>query len=488
MRMTRTMLSGLLVAACSCSSSSSSSGPANQSGGSSGARASSGNAAGESGVSTGPGSSGAGGSSGGAGNSGASGASSGNVVGNPSDGGPAPVLDAAPFSTDASVAACGTTKLLAVPDDPSARGPWEIGVRTATVGRLTVEVFYPAQAGSTQGVPEASYDLRQWLPVDQQKKVIDSHATALTPMGGHLFRGVPLDAAYGPYPVVIAIHGTASIRVASLSTYVQWASRGFVVLSADYPGLYLTDELCATADCAAASKSCGTVGTQNVPSDVTAQITALTSPSGDLTFLTGHIDTGRIGLTGHSQGACIAASLSGDPNVEIVLPMAGALDVVSSSTLKSLMFIAGMADTVIGYSSAKIGNLVCVAANGQTTASSDTGAYQASPGPPMVTKRLVGITGGGHLSVTDLCQNNAQGKNSIQEAMADAVCGISTAAIVGLPTLFDCGTVKLADSINAIDYASTAALEETLHCQSRTAQFANLKTAQPVVGDFQHAP
>jgi hypothetical protein len=487
----------LLIAACSSSGGGSSTN--NEPGGGSGEHASSGNGGGSSsggsntaGSGNSMGSSGAGGSTGSGGSSGTGGSSgdqgsSGTSTTEPSDGGPSTAADAPQFTTDASVAACGTTKLLEVPDDPSARGPWDVGVRTATVGRLTVEVFYPAQPGTTTGVAEVTYNQVDWLPTDQQTKVPTANQSLLAPLGGHLFRGVPIDPNYGPYPVVIAIHGTASMRVASLSAYAQWASRGFVVASADYPGLYLTDKLCATADCKTKSKSCATVGTQDVPTDVKTQITALTTPSGDLAFLAGHADMSRIGITGHSQGACISAGLSTDANVEIVMPMAGANNVIASSTLKSVIFIAGINDTVIGYNSVKFGNTVCTAGAGQTD-TSDTGAYNASPGAPVV-KRLVGITGGGHLVVTDLCQLNAAKRNGIQEALNDQVCGISTAVSgISLATLFDCGTIAVDDGIKAVNYASTAAFEETLHCDDRSKQFANMKTAVPVIGDFQHSP
>jgi hypothetical protein len=88
---------------------------------------------------------------------------------------------------------------------------------------------------------------------------------------------------------------------------------------------------------------------------------------------------------------------------------------------------------------------------------------------------------------TDLCQTNAQGKNAIQEAQADGVCGINSAVIIGLPALFDCGTIPMQTGINDVTYASTAALEETLMCRDRTSQFANLRTRLPTVGDFQEA-
>jgi dienelactone hydrolase len=382
---------------------------------------------------------------------------------------------------------CGTTRILPSPDDTSTRGAWDVGVRTVKIGRLTAEVLYPAEPGSTAGLPEATYDVRAWLPADQKTKVPDSHSPAVGPIGGHLFRDVPIDGNNGPYPVVISIHGTASFRIAAGSIATTWASRGFVVLSADYPGLMLTDQLCATAECKLTSQSCAVVGTQDIPGDVQLQMNALAAPSGPLAFLSSHLDMTRIGVTGHSQGACVAAGLSMLPGVQVVLPMAGSLQVVPSSSLKSLMFIAGINDTVIGYNAVQLGNIVCSPVAGQAPASSDTAAYQASPGPPSVTKRLVGITGGGHLVPTDLCQMNAQGKNAIQEAQADGVCGINSAVIIGLPALFDCGSIPMQTGITDVTYASTAALEETLMCRDRTSQFANLRTRLPTVGEFQEA-
>ena len=354
-------------------------------------------------------------------------------------------------------------------------------MRTATVGRLTVELMYPAQPGSEAGKPVATYDIRKWLPGTEGTKVPDADSPAVTAIGGDVFRDLPIDAAHGLYPVIINIHGTASFRIANGSSLAQWASRGFVVLSADYPGLDLTDELASTIDC-----HLPTSGMQDVPGDVTTQINALTAPAGDLAFLAGHIDPNRLGITGHSQGACITATLSTDPHVQVVVPMAGSVAVNMSSTLKGLMFIAGMSDQVIGYDTplGSIGNVVCTQGNLQQ---SDTGAYTASPGPPGVRKRLVGITGGGHLAPTDLCQTNAQGKNAIQEANADGVCGINDAVVIGLPALFDCGKIDWKTGVHDVNYASTAAFEEVLMCRDHTAEFANLQTALPDVGDFHEA-
>jgi pimeloyl-ACP methyl ester carboxylesterase len=365
--------------------------------------------------------------------------------------------------------------MLSVPDDPSARGPWDVGVRTVKIGRLTTEVVYPAQPGSTAGKPEATYDIRDWLPASERSKVPADHSPAVGPIGGHFYRDVPIDAAHGPYPVVIFIHGTASMRIASGSINATWASRGFVVLAADYPGMFLADILCNTPGC-----TCTATGAQDVPGDVTTQLNALRTPTGDLSFLASHVDTTRVGVSGHSQGGCIAAQLSTDPNVQVVIPMSASFPVTASTTLKSLMFVAGQGDTVIGYNQSLVGNWVCPPGS-----TSDTGAYQASPGPPKVKKRLVGIAGGGHLVPTDLCQKNAQGNNAIQEAHAGAVCGIDNAVLIGLPALFDCGTIDWQVGVKDVTYASTAALEETLMCKDRSAQFSSLKTNNPTVGEFQ---
>jgi dienelactone hydrolase len=374
-------------------------------------------------------------------------------------------------------AGCAAMTSLPVPEDPTVRGPWPVGVRTVSIGRLAVEVIYPGAPGSETGTPEATYDVRAWLPERERSKVPDANSPAVKPIGGRLFRDLPIDAEHGPYPVVFFVHGTASFRIASASTMTHWASRGFVVVAADYPGMFLADMLASTLECLLP-----TTGLQDVPGDINTQIQALSAPSGSLAFLAGRVDMTRVGLSGHSQGACITATLSTLANVRIVLPMAGSAPVAPSSSLRALMYIGGIDDKVIGYNAPLIGNVVC-----PLFSTSDTAAYQASPGPPAVTKRLAGIAGGGHLVMTDLCQTNALGRNAIQEAQADGVCGINSAVIIGLPALFDCGTIDMASGINAVNYATTAALEEALMCKDRSAQFANIKTSIPSITDFQEA-
>jgi hypothetical protein len=291
-----------------------------------------------------------------------------------------------------------------------------------------------------------------------------------------VYRDLPIDDQYGPYPVVIFIHGTASFRIASGSTNAHWASRGFVVLAADYPGLGLRDQLSQTLEC-----GYETTGAQDIPKDVSAQLSALNNPSGELAFLAGRIDAKQLAIAGHSQGGCVSGTLSNLPGVRMVMSLSGSDSTDASPSLESVLYFSGMDDRVMPYTFAPwVGNVVC-----RLGALTVEGGYAFSPGPPQVKKRLVGIKGGGHLVPTDLCQKNMQGFNAIEEANTYKVCGVGGAVIIGLPYLFDCGTLSdYTVGVKATNYVTTAVLEETLHCKDRTQAFKELKSKVPEVGDF----
>jgi pimeloyl-ACP methyl ester carboxylesterase len=369
-----------------------------------------------------------------------------------------------------------SAKLPAIPDDVGVRGPWDVGVRTVKIDRLTVEVMYPAKPGSSAGAKEATYDVRDFLPPQEREKVPADHSPAVTALGGRVFRDVPIDDQFGPYPVVIFIHGTASFRIASGSTNAHWASRGFVVLAADYPGLGLRDQLSQTWEC-----NLPTTGPQDIPKDVNAQLAALGNPSGDVAFLAGRLDLKQLAIAGHSQGGCVSSTLSKVPGVRVVMSLSGSAATDTSDSLESILYLSGMEDRVMPYNFGPwVGDVVCPL--GSLTVE---GGYAFSPGMPKVKKRLVGIAGGGHLVPTDLCQTNMQGKNAIQEAEENKVCGVGGAVIIGLPYLFDCG--RLTDwkvGVTATNYATTAVLEETLHCKDRTQAFKDMKSKVPTIGDF----
>jgi len=103
-------------------------------------------------------------------------------------------------------------------------------------------------------------------------------------------------------------------------------------------------------------------------------------------------------------------------------------------------------------------------------------------------KRLIGIALGNHMDVTDLCaEKNSQGKLAIQVAADNGVC--NPLALVILAGLAQCGTMPDPTKGPAIaNYVSAAALEETLHCQDRSAAFGSLRTKYPEVSDFMESP
>jgi Platelet-activating factor acetylhydrolase, isoform II len=370
------------------------------------------------------------------------------------------------------VAGCGSTNLYQVDaTNTGAAGPWVVGVKTIQVavtgGSITTEVWYPAPLGSSAGQTETTYNLLDYFPASQAALVPASANKIIRcsdfPGGPACYRDLPIDSSHGPYPLAVFIHGTGSFRYASMSTMVQWASRGFVVVAADHPGLYLVDFLSDGGTTACPDTGLG----QNLSRDVMAEIAAVTNKTGGYSFLGNSVDVSRIGMSGHSQGAENAASFASMMNVQVDMPLADlGGQTASGASLKSVLVGGGLSDSVVSYSS-------------------DMSAYTGSTA---AIKRLVGITNGDHLDVTDLCwEKNPAGLTGIQVADQYGVC--SGAGLAALNALAKCGTVMPPTAgPGVINYATTAALEETLHCQDRSAAFSNLKTAWSQVGDYEHTP
>jgi hypothetical protein len=452
-------------------------------GGSSGSNGSGGStgSSGSTGSKGSSGSSGMTGSSSGTGSSGTGSTSSGSSTGssssaNPGDSGVTIQPDGS-ISAPPDVAGCApTVKLYKTSDDMTAPGPWPVGVKTVQLlldgVMANVEVWYPAPLGSNVGKSQATWDLRNWLPSGMGSMIPDSANHIVVCDGSNnsapCYRDLPIDTTHGPYPAVIFIHGTGSFRLASGSAMSEWASRGFIAVAADHPGLFLTDFLASGSCQGGGTGTTQTAGSLNAQ-DVTDEINALTSnSSGPFAFLGNSVDMSRIGISGHSQGASGAATAASQPNVQVDMPLAdGGGTVPRGSSLKSALFMGGMNDSVVAYSS-------------------DTSAYT---GTTASIKRVIGITGGNHLDVTDLCtQTNSMGQTGIQIADMYMVCG-SNASLVLLNSLAQCGTVMpVAAGPEIVNYATSATLEETLHCVDRSAAFSMLQTQFSQVGDFQHTP
>jgi predicted dienelactone hydrolase len=374
------------------------------------------------------------------------------------------------------VSGCASTvKLYKTPDDMTAPGPWPVGVKTVQLMlsgvMANVEVWYPAPLGSNSGMPEATWDLRNWLPSGMGSMVPDS-ANKLAVCDGSAnsapcYRDLPVDTSHGPYPAVIFIHGTGSFRIANGSAMSEWASRGFIAVAADHPGLFLTDFLASGTCQGGGTGTTQASGTLN-PQDAADEVNALTNNSnGPFAFLGSSVDMTRIGFSGHSQGASGAASAASQPNVQVDMPLADLGGTVpSGSALKSALFMGGANDSVVSYSS-------------------DVSAYT---GTTAAAKRVIGIAGGNHLDVTDLCyQTNSMGQTGIQVADMYNVCGGGALSL--LNALAQCGMVMPpVAGPEIVNYATSAALEETLHCIDRSTAFSMLQTKFSQVSDFEHTP
>lgn len=349
-------------------------------------------------------------------------------------------------------AGCETAQFLAGPDAYEARGPWPVGVRTATVAGLTTEIWYPAPLGSEMGRTRAQYDLRRTLPQSEQGKIPDADNPFLD---CDCYRDLPVDDSYGPYPLVVFVHGTAGFRAQSLAQTTHWASRGFVVVSADYPGLWLQDVL---------ASACGQGMTPRDDEGYLRQLVeAIRTGTTATAFLGDRLDTSRIGMSGHSAGGRAIENLGDIAEVLIPLAARGVVD-VADGPLSSVLIMGGTSDRVVPV--------------GQQTS-----GYATSPSP----KTLAVLENAGHLAFSTYCAlKNGAGQNIVEVASAAGVCGTALAGF-----LFDCNPDYLADerAWTIVNHATTSALEAQLQCRDGASDaLSNTMTLFTEVSGFQEAP
>jgi len=342
---------------------------------------------------------------------------------------------------------CEGAKLLSNPEDPALPGPWSVGARTATIAERTTEIWYPAKPGSAEGAAPEIYDVRLYLPPEEQGKIPDEAAPWQT---CDCYRDLPLDTDHGPYPVILFIHGTAGFRTQSLTFMTHWASRGFVVVSSDHTGITLADVLG------------GNFGADQ-SGDAAKVLDALAAPSGELAFLAGHVDMARVGMSGHSAGGSAIAGFGGRPGVLVLAPMAAG-GASPGAALKSTLVLGGMVDKIVAYGSQQSG--------------------YASAAPR---KRLVGLSAAGHLAFSDLCVLGADQGGILQIALD---YGVNVPGLL-IPLAKDgCGPENLSpeEGFAITQAASSAAFEEALHCdEAMTAALAGLPARYPAIGEFQEA-
>lgn len=333
-------------------------------------------------------------------------------------------------------------------DDTSVAGPFHVGAQTVVVDGLTVEVWYPAALQDDRAAKE--YDIRDHLPASEQDKIADEDAPL---QRCDCYPDVDLDEASGPFPVVIFVHGTAGFRTQSLELVTHWASRGFVVLAADHPGLQLPDLL---------ALPCGQGATpRDLDGDIAKLHEAILDPQGDLAFLAGHIDPARLALAGHSAGG---AAIEGKGDIARVLMPLAAGGVEAGDALESTLVMGSLDDQVVDFSAQEDG-------------------YASSPAP----KRLVGLAPAGHLIFSSLCSmRNDAGQDIVEIGTEAGVCGLEIA-----DGLFDCSDDYIDDELGwtIIRDATSAALEETLYCLPERGEWlSGIESRHPEVAAFEEEP
>ncbi|MBK7586415.1 MAG: hypothetical protein IPI67_40280 [Myxococcales bacterium] len=332
--------------------------------------------------------------------------------------------------------------LLASSEDFSLPGAWPVGVRTAQLGGLTAEIWYPAEPGSEAGVDPKIYDVRSWLPDSEKGKIPDADNPW---QSSSSYPDLPLDAAHGPYPAVVFVHGTAGFRTQSLAHMEHWASRGFVVVAADHPGLYLGDMLSFNL-------------TKDLPGDLDKLVAAIGATSEGLGFMKGKLDATRLGMVGHSAGGAAIGSRGDDAQVLIPLAAGGS---TPGEQLVSTLVMGGLADQVVAYDKTKAG-------------------YTTSPSK----KRLVGLAKAGHLFPSGLCfLENTSGETILTVAQKYQ---IKNAGLAG--ALFDCPADQLSetDARAVVNFATSAVLEQTLHCRTGVT-FVSIQSTFPAVSELEES-
>jgi len=100
-------------------------------------------------------------------------------------------------------------------------------------------------------------------------------------------------------------------------------------------------------------------------------------------------------------------------------------------------------------------------------ASASTVAYEQSTTP----RRLVTLTGAGHLAFSDLCETkNADGENLLTIAQDERICGADAAGL-----LFDCSPDLQDNSLSRVIVraATTWVFEQALYCAAPSSSFTD---------------
>jgi predicted dienelactone hydrolase len=286
-----------------------------------------------------------------------------------------------PETTAASIATTPPTTSSAVAERKyAAKGPYDVGVIALNMGDRPLIVWYPAEAGSSAGKDQGRYDMRAFLPADQQSKVAASAATVFKM---DAYKGVPAPNDDGPFPLVLFSHGLGGFATQSSFLTTHLASWGFVVVAPEHESRDLTAVL---------SDKVGQ-GQDDI-ADLKQAIGFVTD-SANFT-LASIVDSKRVAVIGHDAGARAALKLASEANVATFVALASGPDTTPPS--KPGLFVAGGADAVV-----PVGTI--------------ESAVAALPAP----RRLVVIGNATHLAFLDMCTIGRDQGGVLQIAKAAGV-------------------------------------------------------------------
>lgn len=227
-----------------------------------------------------------------------------------------------------AVAGCGDSSSSSPPPDPTALGPYPVGVTRIELhddarGRtLLTEVWYPAAESARGATPSAP---GEYLP-PELAFLADNATLDLTAV-----REAPI-ATDGPFPLIAFSHGSGGIRFQNTFQMEHLASHGYVVVAPDHQGNTYFD-------------SSGTFDQLSIdrPLDIRYLLDAFSGFTADPgSRFSGWVDTGLpFGVTGHSFGAFTSfAVASSDGRIAAALPMALAGPISSTYSAATFLMLA----------------------------------------------------------------------------------------------------------------------------------------------------
>lgn len=220
------------------------------------------------------------------------------------------------------LAACSSTKASGSPRAPVARP----GATTSTGPPTTRTPTTPAAPVGPPPPPAPAASQRSSVVtyVDQTRPTVANGVTiaGTRTLPVNLYRPTEANGTSppGPLPWILFLHGFNDVPETYEPLLLQWVRAGYVVAAPTFP---LTSRL--------SGPNLDEWDQVNEPADVTFLLTSLLTQSGAPgNALSGLLDSGRIGIAGHSDGANVAyvsgfSTAFGDPRIRAVVDLAGEL-------------------------------------------------------------------------------------------------------------------------------------------------------------------